>query len=44
MFGDVISGHDVVDAIGAVETGYSEALDAQDVPLDPVILISAKVQ
>ena len=44
VFGDVISGHDVLQAIGTVATGFSEALNAQDVPVEPVILISAKVQ
>jgi peptidyl-prolyl cis-trans isomerase A (cyclophilin A) len=44
VFGDVIEGLDVVQAIGAVETGFSEALGATDVPVEPVILISAKVQ
>ena len=44
VFGDVISGNDVVQAIGKVETGFSEALNAQDVPVKPVVLISAKVQ
>jgi peptidyl-prolyl cis-trans isomerase A (cyclophilin A) len=44
VFGDIISGQDVLQAIGKVETGFSEALNAQDVPVEPVILISAKVQ
>ena len=43
VFGQVISGQDVVEAIAAVETGYSENLDAQDVPLVPVKLLSATV-
>lgn len=43
VFGQVISGQDVVEAIGVVETGYSESLDAQDVPLVPVKLLSATV-
>jgi peptidyl-prolyl cis-trans isomerase A (cyclophilin A) len=44
VFGDVIAGLDVLQAIGAVPTGYSEALDQPNVPVEPVILISAKVQ
>ncbi len=44
VFGDVIAGLDVVQAIGAVATGYSDALDATDVPVEPVILVSARVQ
>ena len=44
VFGEVVSGMDVVDAISNVETGYSEALDAEDVPLAPVLLIKASVK
>lgn len=44
VFGMVVSGMDVVEAIEAVETGYSEALDAEDVPMVPVLLIKASVQ
>lgn len=44
VFGDVISGQDVLQAIGAVETRFSDALGAQDVPVSPVVLISAKVR
>ena len=44
VFGQVISGQDVVEAIAGVETGYHEGLDAENVPLVPVKLISAKVQ
>jgi peptidyl-prolyl cis-trans isomerase A (cyclophilin A) len=43
VFGQVISVHDVVEAISTVETGYSEGLDASDVPLAPVKLLSATV-
>ncbi len=44
VFGMVVSGMEVLEAIAAVKTGYSEALDAQDVPLVPVLLIRASVQ
>lgn len=44
VFGEVVSGWDVVEAIAAVETGYNEALDAEDVPLVAVRILSAKVQ
>ncbi len=44
VFGTVVSGMDVLEAIAAVETGYSEALDAEDVPQVPVLLIKASVQ
>lgn len=43
-FGMVVSGMEVLEAIAAVKTGYSEALDAEDVPLVPVLLIHASVQ
>ena len=43
VFGQVISGQEVVEAISNVDTGYSEGLDASDVPLAPVRLLSATV-
>jgi peptidyl-prolyl cis-trans isomerase A (cyclophilin A) len=43
VFGEVVSGMDVLEAIAEVQTGYSEALDAEDVPLEPVLLIKASV-
>jgi peptidyl-prolyl cis-trans isomerase A (cyclophilin A) len=43
VFGQVISGQDVVEAISAVATGYSADLDAPDVPLVPVKLLTAAV-
>mgnify|MGYP001827276847 CR=1 FL=1 len=43
MFGYVIEGWDVVMSVADVETGYSEALDAEDVPLVPVKLVRATV-
>lgn len=43
VFGEVITGWEVVTAISEVDTGYSEALDAEDVPLAPVKIISATV-
>ena len=43
VFGLVISGQDVVEAISAVKTGYHEGLDAEDVPLVPVKILSASV-
>lgn len=44
VFGEVIAGWDVVTAISEVETGYNELLDASDVPLMPVRILSAAVQ
>jgi len=43
VFGQVISGQEVVEALSNVATGYSEDLDASDVPLAPVKLLSATV-
>jgi peptidyl-prolyl cis-trans isomerase A (cyclophilin A) len=43
VFGEVVSGMDVLEAIAEVQTGYSEALNAEDVPLEPVLLIKASV-
>lgn len=43
VFGEVISGQAVVSAIAEVETGYNEDLDATDVPLKPVFILSATV-
>ncbi len=39
----VISGQDVVEANAAVDTGYHEQLDAENVPLVPVKILSASV-
>jgi peptidyl-prolyl cis-trans isomerase A (cyclophilin A) len=44
VFGEVIGGWDVVTAIAEVDTGYNEALDAENVPLVPVKILSATVQ
>ena len=44
VFGEVVSGMDVVEAIARVKTGYSEPLDAEDVPVMPVLLIRASVK
>jgi peptidyl-prolyl cis-trans isomerase A (cyclophilin A) len=44
VFGTVMSGQDVLDAIAAVPTGYDAELDYQDVPLTPVKLIKVTVQ
>jgi peptidyl-prolyl cis-trans isomerase A (cyclophilin A) len=44
VFGDVISGMEVLQAIAGVETGYNAEVDFQDVPLVPVTLIKVTVQ
>jgi len=44
VFGEVIAGMEVLDAIEAVETDYSEALDAEDVPVKQVLLVKATVK
>lgn len=43
VFGQVVSGQDVVEAIAGVATGFHEGLDAENVPLVPVKILSAKV-
>ena len=43
VFGQVISGQETVQAIAAVETGYHAGLDAENVPLVPVKILSATV-
>jgi len=43
VFGVVVTGQDVVEAIAAVKTGYHEGLDAENVPLVPVKIVSAAV-
>lgn len=43
VFGQVISGQETVEAIAAVETGYHAGLDAENVPLVPVKILSATV-
>lgn len=43
VFGEVITGMDVLEAISDVETAYSEALNAEDVPVEQVLLIKASV-
>ena len=43
VFGQVIEGWDVVMSLAGVETGYDQALDAENVPLVPVKLLKAKV-
>jgi len=44
VFGEVIAGMDVLEAISDVETAYSEALNAEDVPVEQVLLIKATVK
>lgn len=41
VFGNIIEGQEVVDAIALVKTQYNEALSWDDVPVEPVILIKA---
>ncbi|MDX1569106.1 MAG: peptidylprolyl isomerase [Xanthomonadales bacterium] len=38
VFGRVIEGWEIIEALGAVPTDYSEALNAGDVPLENVVL------
>ena len=43
VFGQVVSGQDVVQAIASVPTGYSADLGAEDVPQIPVVIEKAYV-
>lgn len=43
VFGQVVVGQDVIEAIAAVETGYHAGLDAENVPLVPVKILTATV-
>jgi peptidyl-prolyl cis-trans isomerase A (cyclophilin A) len=44
VFGEVIEGMDVLLAISTVETGYSDSLNAEDVPLIAVKLIKVSIR
>lgn len=44
VFGDVVAGREVLEAIAAVEVGYNAEVDFQNVPLVPVKLLKAQVQ
>jgi peptidyl-prolyl cis-trans isomerase A (cyclophilin A) len=44
VFGDVIAGHEVLQAISEVATGYNAQVDFQDVPQMPVLLLKVSVQ
>lgn len=44
VFGEVVAGIEVLEAIAEVETAYSEDLDAEDVPVEQVLLIKAGVK
>ncbi len=41
VFGSVIEGQDVIDAMGLVKTDYHEGLGWENVPLQPILLIKA---
>jgi len=43
VFGEVVGGMEVLEAISEVTTDYSEDLDAEDVPVEVIMLISATV-
>lgn len=44
VFGYVTAGMDVVDKIAAVKTQYSNKLNAKDVPVDSIKIISARIK
>ena len=41
VFGSIVEGDDVLEAIANIKTDYNEALGLENVPLEPVILIKA---
>lgn len=41
VFGEVVEGQEVVDKMGLVKTAYSDEMDWNDVPIDPITLIKA---
>lgn len=43
VFGAIIEGEEVLEAIGKVKTHYDEALGWEDVPVEPVFLIKASL-
>ena len=43
VFGYVVSGMDVVDKIAQIKTGYNQTLDAQDVPIESIEIISVRL-
>jgi len=43
VFGQVVSGQDVIESIASVATGFNERLNAEDVPLSPVLIKKAYV-
>jgi len=44
VFGTVVSGREVLEAIAGVDTGYHAEMDYQDVPVTPVLLHTVSVQ
>ncbi len=43
VFGYVVSGMDVVDKMAQTKTGYNKKLDTQDVPVEPIKIISVRL-
>jgi peptidyl-prolyl cis-trans isomerase A (cyclophilin A) len=41
VFGSVVEGQDIIDAMGLVKTNYNEGLGWEDVPVEPIMLIKA---
>ncbi|NQZ83100.1 MAG: peptidylprolyl isomerase [Colwellia sp.] len=41
VFGSVLEGEEIIDAMGLVKTDYNETLGWEDVPIEPIILIKA---
>jgi len=41
VFGAIVEGEEVIEAISKVKTDYNDALDWNDVPVEPVVLLKA---
>ncbi len=43
VFGEVVEGMDILDAISQVRVGYSKKIDSVNVPMEPVIILDVSV-
>ncbi|TDR20782.1 peptidylprolyl isomerase [Marinicella litoralis] len=43
VFGHVVSGMEVIDKMAQTKTSYNKELDAQDVPVNPILIISVRL-
>lgn len=43
VFGEIVEGQEIVNAMGKVKTAYNEEMGWDDVPIDPIMLIKASL-